>query len=88
MVHTRHNTTSRGERMRFTTMLDMEGEFFDCVHFPQSMEKTPVHGKGIYACYGKPTEEFGHFTLEVIWTKKQHLIPDPRASEKAKIKVN
>ncbi|WP_421810551.1 DNA polymerase III subunit alpha [Flagellimonas sp.] len=78
MVHTRLNTTSKGERMRFTTMLDMEGEFFDCVHFPQSMERTQIIGKGVYACYGKPTEEFGHFTLEVIAIKKQPLRPDPR----------
>jgi len=78
MVHTRLNTTSKGDKMRFTTMLDMEGEFFDCVHFPQTMDKTPIHGKGVYACYGKPTEEFGHFSFEVVWTKKQSLVPDPR----------
>lgn len=78
MVHTRLNTTSKGDRMRFTTMLDMKGEFFDCVHFPQTMNKTPIHGKGVYACYGKPTEEFGHFSFEVVWTKKIALMPDPR----------
>ncbi|MGS2763772.1 DNA polymerase III subunit alpha [Sinomicrobium sp. M5D2P9] len=78
MVHTRTNTTSKGEVMRFTTMLDLEGNFFDCVHFPQAMDQTPIHGKGIYACYGTVTEEFGHYSLEVMATKKQPLKPDPR----------
>lgn len=81
MVHFRNNTTSKGERMGFTTMLDLKGEFFDCVHFPQVMEKTIISGKGVYACYGKVTEEFEHYSLEVIWVKKQSIIKDPRYSE-------
>ncbi len=81
MVHTRTNTTSKGEVMRFTTMLDLDGGFFDCVHFPQTMGQTPIHGKGIYACYGKVTEEFGHYSLEVVATKKQPLKTDPRRQE-------
>lgn len=81
MVHSRTNTTSKRDKMRFTTMLDLEGEFFDCVHFPQSMEKTPIHGKGVYACYGKITEEFGHYSLEVTLIKKQPFIKDPRYIE-------
>ncbi|WP_067028879.1 DNA polymerase III subunit alpha [Allomuricauda sp. CP2A] len=78
MVHTRLNTTSKGDTMRFTTMLDLEGNFFDCVHFPQSMPSTPIHGKGIYLCHGRVTEEFGHYSLEVVTTLKQPLKPDPR----------
>lgn len=78
MVHTRINTTSKGDRMRFTTMLDLNGDFFDCIHFPQYMHGTPIHGKGIYACYGTVTEEFGHYCLEVESTQKQSLKPDPR----------
>ena len=65
LVHYRPNTTAKGELMGFTTMLDREGEFFDCVHFPQVLKDTQVRGKGIYACYGKVTEEFGHYSLEV-----------------------
>lgn len=85
LVHTRLNTTSKGDSMRFTTMLDLEGNFFDCVHFPQAMEQTPVHGKGIYACYGTVTEEFGHYSLEVTATQKQSLKPDPRQASGAMI---
>jgi len=78
MVHTRYNTTSKGDRMRFTTMLDREGNFFDCVHFPLAMAKSPIHGKGVYACYGTVTEEFGFYSLTVSWTKKLALQNDPR----------
>lgn len=77
-MHTRLSTTSKGEIMRFTTMVDLDGVFFDCVHFPQTMGHTPIHGKGIYACYGTVTEEFGHYSLEVMSTKKQSLKPYPR----------
>jgi DNA polymerase-3 subunit alpha len=87
MVHTRSNTTSKGDIMRFTTMLDLEGNFFDCVHFPQTMEQTPVHGKGIYACYGTVTEEFGHYSLEVTATQKQALKPDPRQASGARVRT-
>ncbi|WP_375587888.1 hypothetical protein [Flagellimonas aurea] len=88
MVHTRTNTTSKGEVMRFTTMLDLNGEFFDCVHFPQAMDQTPIHGKGIYTCSGTVTEEFGHHCLEVLATKKQPLKPDPRQTSMPMVKTN
>src|SRR5690606_1082127 len=78
MVHTRLSTTSKGDTMRFTTLLDMDGNFFDCIHFPQYMDSIPIHGKGIYACRGTVTEEFGHYSLEVVSIKKQSLMPDPR----------
>src|SRR5690606_15461680 len=83
LVHTRLNTTSKGDTMRFTTFLDLEGNFFDCIHFPQYMDSAPVHGKGIYACRGMVTEEFGHFSLEVRSVGKQSLKPDPRPQERA-----
>ncbi len=78
MVHTRHNITSKGDLMRFTTFLDAKGEFFDCVHFPQAVARSPIHGKGAYACYGKVTEEFGFYSLQIQWTKKQHIVLDKR----------
>lgn len=78
LVHTRLNKTSKGEIMRFSTFFDQQGDFFDCVHFPQAYKKSQVFGKGVYACFGKVTEEFGFFSLEIIWVKKQPLKPDPR----------
>ncbi|MAU70542.1 MAG: DNA polymerase III subunit alpha [Pseudozobellia sp.] len=84
VVNTRFHTTSQGKRMRLSTFIDQEGDYFDAVHFPSVVEKYQILGRGIYACYGKITEEFGHFSMDVIWTKKLHLKPDPRSSDEPK----
>lgn len=78
LVHTRLNKTAKGEIMRFSTFFDVDGDFFDCVHFPQAYRQSQVYGKGIYECYGKVTEEFGFYSLEIEWVKKIPLMTDPR----------
>lgn len=81
LVNTRFHTTVQGKEMRFCTFTDLEGNYFDTVHFPQAVGRYPVHGRGVYACYGKVTEEFGHYGLDIIWSKKMPLKPDPRSPE-------
>mgnify|MGYP003637242605 CR=1 FL=1 len=81
LVNTRFNTTKNNKNMRFSTFIDQEGDYFDVVHFTKVVDKYPIHGIGVYACYGKVTEEFEHFSLEAIWTKKIALKADPRASD-------
>jgi len=88
LVHTGLNKTSKGEIMRFSTFFDQQGDFFDCVHFPQAYKKSQVFGKGVYACFGKVTEEFGFFSLEIIWVKKKALKPDPRYESEYKVRMN
>ena len=39
--------------------LDSTGEFFDTVHFPDSLRTYPFKGSGIYLVFGKVVEEFG-----------------------------
>ncbi len=82
LVNTRFNTTKDNKNMRFSTFVDQAGDYFDVVHFTKVVDKYPIHGIGVYACYGKITEEFGHFSLDAIWTRKIALQPDPRAQEK------
>jgi DNA polymerase-3 subunit alpha len=82
LVNTRFNTTKDNKNMRFSTFVDQAGDYFDVVHFTKVVDKYPIHGIGVYACYGKVTEEFGHFSLDAIWTRKIALQPDPRASVK------
>lgn len=82
LVNTRFNTTKNNTNMRFSTFIDREGEYFDVVHFTNVVDKYPIHGIGVYACYGKVTEEFGQYSLEAIWTRKLGLLPDPRMVEK------
>lgn len=79
LVNTRHHKTSKGDIMRFSTFTDLEGAYFDAVHFPNVVEQYPVYGVGVYACYGKVTEEFGFCSLDIIWSQKMPLKPDPRS---------
>lgn len=65
------------------TVHDFGGEYFDAVHFTDVVDKYPIHGRRVYACYGNVTEEFGHYSLNIIWSKKMPLKPDPRSPEEA-----
>lgn len=78
LVNTRFHSTSQGKKMRFSTFTDLEGEFFDAVHFTHVVDKYPIHGEGVYACYGKVSEEYDFYSLDIIWTKKMSIKPDPR----------
>jgi DNA polymerase-3 subunit alpha len=57
--------TVKGELMQFGTWIDPEGQFFDTVHFPDQVRKTPFRGRGIYRIRGRLTSEFGFVSLEV-----------------------
>lgn len=81
MVNTRFNRTKHGKNMRLSTFIDLDGHYFDAVHFTNVVDKYPIHGRGIYACYGRISEEFGHCSMSIIWSRKVSLKPDPRISE-------
>ncbi|WP_223034874.1 DNA polymerase III subunit alpha [Hanstruepera marina] len=78
LVNTRFHKASNGKLMRFCTLVDSVGDYFDTVHFHDTVDKYPIHGIGIYACYGKIIEEFGFCSVEIIRTTKLSLKPDPR----------
>ncbi|GMN11345.1 DNA polymerase III subunit alpha [Croceitalea sp. MTPC9] len=81
VVNTRFNTTKHGKNMRLSTFIDREGAYFDAVHFTNVVDKYPIHGRGVFACYGKISEEFGHYSMNIIRSKKMHLKADPRSPE-------
>ncbi len=56
--------TVKGELMQFGTWLDIEGRFFDTVHFPDQVKKTPFRGRGVYRIKGRLTSDFGFMSLE------------------------
>ncbi|MDO8365729.1 MAG: DNA polymerase III subunit alpha [Saprospiraceae bacterium] len=56
--------TIKGELMQFGTWLDIEGRFFDTVHFPDQVKKTPFRGRGVYRIRGRLTSDFGFMSLE------------------------
>lgn len=61
----KHVRTVKRENMAFGTFLDIEGNFFDTTHFPESFKNHPFKGMGIYQIKGKVVEEFGFPSIEV-----------------------
>lgn len=59
-VHTKNN-----KKMWFGTFLDVNGDFFDTVHFPDSTPGYPFRGAGCYLIEGKVVVDFGYAGLEV-----------------------
>jgi len=62
--------TVTNEMMHFHTFLDAEGEWLDCIFFPNTSRYFPVTGKGFYSMKGKVVEEFGVHSVEVSECRK------------------
>lgn len=78
LVTTRFNKTSQGKLMRLSTFIDQNGDYFDAVHFRDVVEKFPINGLGIYACYGRITDRFDFYSMRVVWSRKMGVLSDPR----------
>lgn len=78
LVTIKYVRTIKDEIMHFGTFLDIEGEFFDTVHFPVIARNYPFKGKGVYIILGKVVEEFGFFMLEVEKMAKLPPVKDRR----------
>lgn len=79
MVTIKYVWTSKKEIMHFGTFIDSTGEFFDTVHFPDSLKSYPFKGSGIYLILGKVVEEFGFPSIEVEKMAKLPIQPNPTA---------
>jgi error-prone DNA polymerase len=78
LVTIKNVRTIKHEWMHFGTFLDITGEFFDTVHFPNSLKQYRFRGYGIYLVLGTITEEFGFPSLTVEKMAKMPLLKDPR----------
>ena len=78
LVTIKYVRTTKGEVMHFGCFLDENGEFFDTVHFPDSLRDYPFKGRGVYLLLGKVTTEFGHPSIEIRKMAKMPLQGDPR----------
>jgi hypothetical protein len=78
LVTIKYVRTIKKEWMHFGCFLDVTGEFFDTVHFPNSLKKYPFRGNGIYLILGKVVEEFDFPSIEVQKMAKMPLMKDPR----------
>jgi DNA polymerase-3 subunit alpha len=80
LVTIKYVRTVKRDWMHFGTFLDHKGEFFDTVHFADSLKNYPFRGSGLYLILGKITEEFGHPSIHVEKLAKLPLKPDPRGA--------
>jgi error-prone DNA polymerase len=78
LVTIKYVGTSKHEIMNFGSFLDSAGEFFETVHFPQSLKTWPFTGHGVYLILGKVVTEFGHPSVEVEKLAKLPVKGDPR----------
>jgi hypothetical protein len=80
LVTIKYVRTVKHEIMHFAAFLDAEGEFFDTVHFPPTLQRWPFKGDGVYQVTGKVVVEFGFPSLEVESMVKLPLVADPRGA--------
>ncbi len=81
LVTTKYVRTVKGEIMQFGTFIDVHGEFFDTVHFPDSLRNYGFKGYAVYLILGKVVSEFGFPSVEVEKMAKLAIRPDPRYSD-------
>jgi len=81
LVTVKNTKTAKGDRMHFGTFIDSEGQFFDTILFPPVAKKFSFRGPGVYALFGKVTEEFDFLSIEVSKMRKEAYITDPRFAE-------
>lgn len=79
LVTIKYARTVKHEWMHFGTFIDVNGHFFDTVHFPKTVTNYPFRGDGLYLVKGKIMEEFGFPSMNVEKMAKMPLKGDPRS---------
>lgn len=62
--------TANGTHMAFGAFLDEQMNWVDTVHFAPSYQRYPLKGKGFYHIRGLVVEDFGHYSVEVLFLEK------------------
>jgi DNA-directed DNA polymerase III PolC len=81
LVTIKYVRTVNRQIMHFATFIDGDGEFFDTVHFPQTLKKWPFKGHGVYLILGRIVSEFGQPSIEVAKMAPLGMEQDPRGGE-------
>ncbi|MFM2156437.1 MAG: hypothetical protein RL516_1186 [Bacteroidota bacterium] len=63
LVTIKPTRTGKGEAMSFGCFIDEEGVFVDTTHFPLTLKKYPLRGRGIYLITGRVDIEFGFCSI-------------------------
>ncbi|MDR2270452.1 MAG: DNA polymerase III subunit alpha [Sphingobacterium sp.] len=79
LISRKHVPTKKGT-MYFGTWIDVEGNYFDTAHFPDSLERYPFQGGGCYLLLGIVEVDFHFPTITITKMAKMPFIPDPRYS--------
>ncbi|HRJ35040.1 MAG TPA: DNA polymerase III subunit alpha, partial [Flavobacteriales bacterium] len=75
LVTTKPVRTKHGDLMYFGCFIDYKGQFFDTVHFPDTLERYRFKGNGIYLMRGTVADEFGSASLQVEKMEKMEYVP-------------
>lgn len=79
LISRKHVPTKRGT-MYFGTWIDVDGAYFDTVHFPDGLQKYPFQGGGCYLLLGTVEVDYHFPTITISKMAKMPFIPDPRYS--------
>ena len=58
-------TTIKKDRMAFGTFIDVNLDWIDTVHFPESLSNYQIKSRGFYSITGKVVQDFGVYAIEV-----------------------
>ena len=58
-------TTIKKDRMAFGTFIDVNLDWLDTVHFPESLSNYQIKSRGFYSITGKVVQDFGVYAIEV-----------------------
>ncbi|CAM3750764.1 DNA polymerase III subunit alpha [Elizabethkingia occulta] len=79
LISRKHVPIENGS-MYFGTWIDVEGQYFDTAHFPDSLLRFPFKEGGIYLLLGTVEIDYHFPTITISKMAKMPLIPDPRYS--------
>ncbi|MCG2792321.1 MAG: DNA polymerase III subunit alpha [Weeksellaceae bacterium] len=77
LISRKHVPTKKGA-MFFGTWIDINGDYFDTAHFPDSLEKYQFQGGGCYLLRGTVEVDYHFPTITIHQMAKMPMIPDPR----------
>jgi len=77
LISRKHVPTKKGA-MFFGTWVDVNGDYFDTAHFPDSLEKHQFQGGGCYLLLGTVEVDYHFPTITIHKMAKMPMIPDPR----------
>lgn len=77
LISRKHVPTKKGA-MFFGTWIDVNGEYFDTTHFPDSLKDYDFQGGGCYLLLGTVEVDYHFPTVTIHKMAKLPMIPDPR----------